>query len=39
MFAPFLDKISPGYDGEPILISKALSKEIFKINRIKKVMV
>ena len=39
IFTPFLDKISPGCDGDPILISKALSKEIFKINRIKKVMV
>ena len=39
IFTPFLDKISPGCEGEPILISKALSKEIFKINRIKKVMV
>ena len=39
IFTPFLVKISPGCDGDPILISKALSKEIFKINRIKKVMV
>ena len=36
IFKPFLDKISPGCDGDPILISKTLSKEIFKINRIKK---
>ena len=36
IFTPFLDKISPGCNGDPILISKTLSKEIFKINRINK---
>ena len=39
IFTPFLDKISPSCGGDPISISKSLSKEIFKFNRIKKVMV
>ena len=36
IFTPFLDKISPSCGGDPISISKSLSKEIFKFNRINK---
>ena len=36
LFIPLLDKLSPNCEGDPITISKSLSKEIFKYERITK---